>query len=603
MGQKALALRKKKRVGSFFETKRKQYSFDGSDKMRTGRLENLWNELYRDLYDSKKLDDFGFKDFLAFLTQAKQKYVPFFRMPKHDWYKDAVVYSLYVDLFNENIQGLIEKLDYLDTLGINCIWLLPILESPMKDAGFDISNYTKIRDSLTGGDEQVFDQFLLEAHKKGMRVIFDIALNHCSVEHPWFQEAVADKNSPKRDYFIWSDSKEKYKEARIIFKGLCTSNWEWEEHASQYYFHRFFAIQPDLNYRNPKVLLEMTKALVNWKLRGLDGFRADAIPYIWKEEGTNCENLPKTHTVVKFFRAALDFIEADTLLLAEACQPPKKVVEYFGEGDECNAAYHFPVMPRIYRSLAEESDEAVKMALSPDFTPHDIPDNCQWMMFLRCHDELTLEMVTPEERKTVFDFYVKDPLWNFREGEGISARLATLFEENPDRIKLAYSIMFSLLGTPIIFYGDEFAKTNDMAFYREQLELTKIKDSRYLVRGRINWDEVEKKLKGENLSSDIYTFMRRIISARKAHPVLGRGSLTFITGKNSDGKAEKKVLAYTRTMEDSKEKPVTIIQNLSDQPIKIIAPVHFTTEIDLLGRRIKSSGESVNLSPYEFLWI
>jgi maltose alpha-D-glucosyltransferase/alpha-amylase len=571
--------------------------------MKSRLLEQLWNELYLDLYNKDSLDTFGLQQFLDFLKQAKQTYTPFFNEPSLDWYKDAVVYSLYVDLFNKNIQGLIEKLDYLETLGITCLWLLPILESPMKDAGFDISDYTKIRDSLTGGDEDVFDDFLLEAHKRGMRVIFDIALNHCSIEHPWFQEAISDKNSSKRDYFIWSDSQDKYKEARIIFKGLCTSNWEWESNTEQYYFHRFFAIQPDLNYRNPRVLLEMTKVLVNWKLRGLDGFRADAIPYIWKEEGTNCENLPKTHTVVKFFRAALDFIEEDTLLLAEACQPPKKVVEYFGDGDECNAAYHFPVMPRIYRSLAEQSNEAVQMALSPDFTPQDIPDNCQWMMFLRCHDELTLEMVTPEERKTVFDFYVKDPLWNFREGEGISARLATLFEENPKRIKLAYSIMFSLLGTPIVFYGDEFAKTNDMNFYTEQVELTKIKDSRYLVRGRINWDEVEDKLKGDNLASDIYTFMRMIIAARKAHPVLGRGSLEFLSVKDSEGKARTQVLAYNRSMEDDREKNVTIIQNLSDQQIRIIPPVTISKNMDLLGTTIKINEETLTLAPYEFLWI
>ncbi len=571
--------------------------------MNARQLEKLWNELYQDLYDKETLDAFSFQDFLSFLTAAKKKHNPYFKNSSRDWYKDAVVYSLYVDLFNQNIQGLIEKLDYLQTLGVTCLWLLPILESPMKDAGFDISDYTKIRDSLTGGDERVFDEFLLETHKRGMRVIFDIALNHCSIEHPWFKEAIADQNSPKRDFFIWSDSQDKYKEARIIFKGLCSSNWEWEENTSQYYFHRFFAIQPDLNYRNPEVLLEMTKTLVNWKIRGLDGFRADAIPYIWKEEGTICENLPKTHTVVKFFRAALDFIEEDTLLLAEACQPPKKVVEYFGNGDECNAAYHFPVMPRIYRSLAEQSNEAVQMALSADFTPQDIPDNCQWMMFLRCHDELTLEMVTPEERKTVFDFYVKDPLWNFREGEGISARLATLFEENPDRIKLAYSIMFSLLGTPIVFYGDEFAKPNDMNFYNEQVALTKIKDSRYLVRGRMNWDDVEEKLKGDNLASNIYSFMRRIIAARKAHPVLGRGSLAFLSVKDSDGKAIKEVLAYNRFMEDDQEKKVMIIQNLSDRQISIIPPEVISKNKDLMGTTIKINEKTLTLSPYEFLWI
>lgn len=571
--------------------------------MSTDTLEKLWEDLYEDVYDQQFLDTFAFQDFLTFLNQSKEKYVPFFDNPSHDWYKDAVIYSLYVDLFNKNIQGLIEKLDYLEHLGINCIWLLPILESPMKDAGFDISDYTKIRNSLMGGDENVFDEFLYQAHKKGMRVIFDIALNHCSIQHPWFQEAISDKNSSKRDYFIWSDSKDKFNQARIIFKGLCTSNWEWESNTEQYYFHRFFAIQPDLNYHNPQVLLEMTKTLVNWKLRGLDGFRADAIPYIWKEEGTHCENLPKTHTVVKFFRAALDFIEEDTLLLAEACQPPKKVVEYFGKGDECNAAYHFPVMPRIYRSLAEQSNEAIQMALSPDFTPQDIPENCQWMMFLRCHDELTLEMVTPEERSVVFDFYVKDPLWNFREGEGISARLATLFEENPARIKLAYSIMFSLLGTPIVFYGDEFAKPNDMDFYNEQVELTSIKDSRYLVRGRINWDEVEKKLKGKTLASDIYTFMRRIIASRKAHPALGRGDLEFLSITDLQGNPMKEVLAYTRSIKTGQERAVTVIQNLSDKMIQCLSPVKNPTAIDMLGTPIDYDGETLSLSPYQFLWI
>ncbi|HPF17107.1 MAG TPA: alpha-amylase family glycosyl hydrolase [Thermotogota bacterium] len=566
-------------------------------------LNRLWNELYQDIIDEKALNAYRFEDFLFFLSQARQKYVPFFKESVQDWYKDAVVYSLYVDLFNKDIRGLIVKLDDLKSLGITCLWLLPILESPMKDAGFDISDYTKIRDSLTGCDGKIFDQFLYEAHQRGMRVIFDIALNHCSVEHPWFQEAVSDVHSPKRDYFLWSDSKDKYQQARIIFKGLCESNWEWEPKTSQYYFHRFFAIQPDLNYRNPQVLLEMSRILVNWKLRGLDGFRADAIPYIWKEEGTICENLPKTHTVVKFFRAALDYIEADTLLLAEACQPPKKVVEYFGEGDECNAAYHFPVMPRIYRSMAEQSNEAIQEALSPEFTPQNIPTNCQWMMFLRCHDELTLEMVTPEERKTVFDFYVKDPLWNFREGEGISARLATLLEENPDRIKLAYSIMFSLLGTPIIFYGDEFAKTNDMAFYKEQVALTQIKDSRYLVRGRIDWDETEKKMEGQNLTSDIYFFLKKMIAVRKSNQVLGRGSLNFLKIKSSDSKELKEVLAYTRTLKGFPDQTVNIIQNLSDRSIGFILPITRFTKQDLLGQTIQISGNSVILSPYGFLWI
>ncbi len=556
------------------------------------RMTRLWDELYSEEISGNKLEEF-----IRFLKHAKKEYSPFFKDQGKDWYKDIVIYSLYVDLFNKNLKGLTKRLDYLQDLGITCIWLLPILESPMKDAGFDISDYTKIRAELTGGDENCFDEFLLEAHKRGIRVIFDIALNHCSVEHPWFKNAVSDKNSEKRDFFIWSDNQYKYKDARIIFKGLCKSNWEWEPNTHQYYFHRFFEIQPDLNYRNPEVLLEMAKILVNWKIKGLDGFRADAIPYIWKEEGTDCENLPGTHKVVQFFRAALDFIEEGTLFLAEACQPPKKVVEYFGEGDECNAAYHFPVMPRIYRSMAEETNEAVRMALSDDFTPKAIPENCQWLMFLRCHDELTLEMVTPEERQFIFDYYCKEPLWSFREGEGVSARLASLFEEKLDRIKLAYSIMFSLLGTPIIYYGDEFGKTNDLNFYAEQVKKTGIKDSRYLVRGRIDWRNVENMLSADTgQTKELYDFIKDMIKCKKVNPSLGRGDLRFLDLADCDGTINKGLLAYERTFEDV----VTVIQNLTDKEITF----HFDAvgKAVILGEYHAADENMITLKPYGFCW-
>jgi len=563
------------------------------------RMKKIWKKLYDK--DEDKLEIF-----LEYLKAEKEKYKPYFNEEREEWFKDAVIYSLYVDLFNNDISGLNEKLDYLQKFGINCIWLLPVLDSPMKDAGFDISDYKKIRETLLGNEnEDIFDVFLEEAHKRDIRVIFDIALNHCSTEHEWFKKAVDDEKGKYHDYFIWSDTTEKYKEARIIFKGLCKSNWEWEPKVGKYYFHRFFEMQPDLNYRNPELLIEMSKVLIYWKLKHLDGFRADAIPYIWKEEGTICENLEKTHDVVKFFRAILDYIDPGTLLLAEACQPPKKVVEYFGEGDECNGAYHFPVMPRIYRSLAEQSSESIKKIMSPEVTPSQIPEDSQWFMFLRCHDELTLEMVTTQEREFIFDYYAQDPSWSFRNGEGISARLATLFGENEKLIKLAYSIMFTLTGTPIIFYGDEFAKTNDVDFYNEQVKETGIKDSRYLVRGRVNWPEVENKLDdSESLSYKIFSFLKNAIEVRKNEKTFGNGDLKFLDIKDENGVEIKKILAYDRIYNDE---IITVIQNLSDKKLSFKTPFEVKAEFDLLGSAIKKEkgleNNLVIIEPFDFYWI
>jgi len=566
------------------------------------RLERLWRELYG------KTDKL-FDNLMEHLRREKEEYSNDFPTVKRDWYKESVIYSLYVDLFNRNVDGLVDKLPHLEKLGVNCLWLLPVLESPMKDAGFDISNYRSIRpdilnlpeDSTQAERNEKFAQFLKKAHERGIRVIFDIALNHCSDEHPWFLEAKQSRDNPKRNFFIWSDTDQKYSEARIIFKGLSKSNWEWEPETGQYFFHRFFDIQPDLNYKNPEVLAEMTKVLIFWKTKGLDGFRADAIPYLWKEEGTDCENLEKTHTIVKFFRAALDYMEEGTLLLAEACQPPKKVVEYFGDNDECNAAYHFPVMPRIYRSLAEESNEAVKMALSPSFTPSDIPPDCQWLMFLRCHDELTLEMVTPQEREFIFNYYAKDPKWNFREGEGIAARLSDLFDNDLNRIKLAYSIEFSLLGTPIIYYGDEFGKRNDEAYYREMIEKTGIKDSRYLNRGRIDWESVEQELGNENSqASKLYHFLSQLNAVRKEHPVLGRGRLEFMTIQDDEGNEIKEILAYKRVAGDD---CVTVFQNLSNREISFKEPALAGRETDIPGNTIEKKEDRVVLAPYHFYWV
>ena len=514
-----------------------------------------------------------------------------------DWYKDAVVYSLYADLFNTDFAGLTQKLDYLHNLGINCIWLLPILDSPMRDAGFDISDYKNIRSELLDksgktNDQNVFRQFLAAAHAKGIKVIFDISMNHTSDEHPWFVEASKSKDNPFRDYYIWSEDVDLYKEARIIFKGIETSNWE--KKGEEYYFHRFFSFQPDLNYKNPQVLLEICDVLLFWQNAGVDGFRADATPYIWKEEGTECENLPKTHLVVKFFRAILDYIKPGSLLLAEACQQPAQVVEYMGNGDECQAAYHFPLMPRIFKSIAMQSGKPIEETLSKAFTP-ELPANGQWFTFLRCHDELSLELVyvTEEERKYLHKQYCLKPEWDFRMGEGISARLSELMQRDERRILLAYSIILTLPGTPVIYYGDEFGKFNDEAFYNEMILLTGKDDTRFLVRGKIDWDELDQYLANpESFSSHIYYKLKLMLHIRNQHKTFGRGSIEFIT---LPGSKDGSLLSFIRNYKDEKW---LIVHNMTNSILDVKLPQFAEKYVDVF-----SNTSPLSIQPYGFIWI
>ncbi|MDR7376934.1 maltose alpha-D-glucosyltransferase/alpha-amylase [Rhodoferax ferrireducens] len=528
------------------------------EKMRL-KLQQLWQQLYPD----QPVDQL--EPFFTELQAAAQAASP---PPPATWFKEVVVYSLYVDLFNQDFQGLTTRLGYLQDLGVTCLWLLPILDSPMRDAGFDISDYTKIRSELVGGSDAAaqatFGEFLAEAHRRGIRVIFDVAMNHCSDQHHWFQEARKGPDNPYRDYFIWSDTTERYKEARIIFKGMMPSNWHpLPEDPGTYFFHRFFDSQPDLNYRNPEVLLAMCRVLLFWVAQGVDGFRADAIPYLWKEEGTICENLPGTHTIVKFFRAVLDAVRPGTILLAEACQPPAEVVTYFGDSDECQAAYHFPVMPRIYLALAQGSAKPIFETLSTAFTP-EIPADCGWFSFLRCHDELTLEMVTPAERKAIHAAYCLQPEWDFRQGEGIASRLVDLFRHDPAALQLAFSISFTLLGTPVVFYGDEFAKPNDEQFQREQEALTGYQDARYRVRGAVDWPAVDAALADPaSLPARTHAGVRAMLAVRRAHPALSGGSFQPLAG------LDDRVLAYVR---GTAAQRVLVVQNLSADTVNVAVP-------------------------------
>ena len=527
----------------------------------------------------------------------------------NDWYKDAIVYSLYVDLFNDDFNGLINRLDYLQDLGVNCLWLLPILDSPMRDAGFDIRNYDRIRADLLGltedftkeEQEQVFGHFLQEAHRRGIRVVFDIAVNHCSDQHPWFLEAKKSEDNPYRDYFIWSKDTNLYGDARLLFKGIEDSNWEPE--GEWHYFHRFFSFQPDLNYRNPDVLLDMASNLLYWQKMGVDGFRADAIPYLWKEAGTDCENLDKTHIIVKFFRAMLDFVNPGSLLLAEACQKPNTVVKYLGDGDECHAAYHFPLMPMIFKAVAAENGEPIKNTLSKDVTP-EIPENAQWFTFLRVHDELSLELVyvSEEDRKYIHENYCHKPEWNFRVGEGISARLAELMQRDPRKIGLAYSLMLTLTGTPVVYYGDEFGKLNDEKYYKEQIQLTGKDDTRFLVRGQIDWDNLAENLKDEeNFHTRVFEMISAMLNARKEMKVFGRGKTEFFQVNADIHSHQQKALVYTRDMPGEK---VLVVNNLSAEKIEINHPLPKSNLVVLHaeGFSMNDASQSMKLEPHGFAW-
>jgi maltose alpha-D-glucosyltransferase/alpha-amylase len=528
-----------------------------------------------------------------------------------EWYKDAIVYSLYVDFFNNDFKGLEDKLDYLKDLGISCLWLLPILDSPMKDAGFDIKDYRKIRPDLVSLDanasnnerQQVFVRFLEHAHQRGIKVIFDIAINHTSNEHPWFKASCLSRDNPFRDYYIWSDDREKYREARIIFKGLCSSNWEKD--GGQYFFHRFFEFQPDLNYRNPSVLLEMSRNFVFWMENGVDGFRADAIPYLWKEEGTDCENLPKTHTIIKFFRAVIELLRPGTLLLAEACQQPHEVVKYFGDGDECNAGYHFPLMPQMFKALASQSNVPVVNTLSPDITP-DIPESTQWFLFLRLHDELSLELVyvSEEDRKFIHEAYCKDPRWDFRLGQGISARLSELMDRDPRKIALIYSIMLTLPGTPVVYYGDEFGKLNDVGFYERMIQLTGKDDTRFLVRGEIDWDRLDMDLSNhESFHYKVFMHISMQTKTRKMFKCFGQGSIDWVKVMDQENNIAENVLTYIRSFADER---IWVIHNLSpvEQNVILSEELNAIGDKDLLGKKIKTMHDNqiLSLPGFSYFW-
>lgn len=536
--------------------------------------------------------------------------------PTTDWYKDAIIYQVYVRGFqdstmdgNGDLRGLIKRLDYLRDLGVNCLWLMPIFESPLRDDGYDISNFRNIHPYI--GNVADFESLTEAAHDRELRIITDLVVNHTSDQHPWFQEARHNPRSPFRDYYIWSDTDEKYRDARIIFTDTEHSNWTWDPIARQYYWHRFFSHQPDLNYDNPAVCQEMLDIMVFWLDRGIDGFRVDAVPYLFEREGSNCENLPETHTFCKAMRSLVDKQYPGTLLLAEANQWPSELVSYFGQGDEFHMAFNFPLMPRVFLAIGREDSRPIVEIIE---SLPNIPSSCQWALFLRNHDELTLEMVTDAERDFLYNEYAKD--LRMRLNKGIRRRLAPLMENDHNQIKLLYSLLFTLPGSPVIYYGDELGMGDNIylgdrngvrtpmqwsgdrnaGFSRadpSQLYQPLITDPVYHYQA-IN---VEAQLRSP---SSLLNWLRGLIRIRKLYPVFGRGSLKFIKGNNHH------IVAYVREYQGQ---TVLILNNLSPsaQPVELdLTFLAGTTPVEMLGNQsfpeIGLQPYFFSLSPYSFFW-
>lgn len=498
---------------------------------------------------------------------------------KLHWYKDAVIYEVHIKAFRDgngdgigDFVGLMQKLDYLQDLGVTAIWLLPFYPSPLRDDGYDIADYYSINPAY--GDLVQFQELLKEAHARNLKVITELVINHTSDQHPWFKRARrAPRGSSERNFYVWTDDLTQYKDVRIIFQDFETSNWTWDTEAQQYYWHRFFHHQPDLNYDNPLVQEEVFKILDFWCRMGVDGFRLDAVPYLYEREGTNGENLPETHAFLKRLRKHVDNNFPGTLLLAEANMWPEDSASYFGNGDECHMNYHFPVMPRMFMALQTEDRYPITDIF--DQTP-DIPDTCQWAIFLRNHDELTLEMVTDEERDYMYKVYVKDP--KARINLGIRHRLAPLMGNNRKKIELMKSLLFSLPGTPVLYYGDEIGMGDN--FYlgdrdgvRTPMQWSSDRNAGFseanphklylpvILDPEYHYEAVNVELQSWNTSSLLW-WIKRLLNKRKQYKSLSRGNMKFISSENP------KILAFTRTYE---EETMLIVVNLSryTQPVEL----------------------------------
>ncbi len=532
------------------------------------------------------------------------------------WYKDAVIYQIHVRSFYDSngdgigdFQGLAQRLDYVQELGANTIWLMPFFPSPLRDDGYDISDYRSVHPSYGTLDD--FRTFLSTAHDLGIRVIIEMVLNHTSDQHPWFQESRSSRDNPRRDWYVWSDTDGRYRGTRIIFLDTEMSNWAWDPVSKQYYWHRFFSHQPDLNWDNPAVREEMWDVMKFWLDMGVDGFRLDAVPYLIEREGTNRENLPETHQVIKELRQKVDDNYPGTMLLAEANQWPADLRPYFGEGDEFHMAFHFPLMPRMFMGLRLEDRKPITEILQQ--TP-DIPSSCQWCLFLRNHDELTLEMVTDVERDYMYDVYASDKA--MRLNLGIRRRLAPLLDNDRRRIELMNGMLLSMPGTPIIYYGDEIGMGDNIYLGDRNGVRTPMQWSAGWNGGFSTADPERlysppilnpvygypavNVLSQKRTEHSLLSWMKHIIKVRRSSPVFGSGSIEFLYPANH------RVLAYIRQL--GKE-TILVVNNLSNaaQAVELdLRRYKGNILVEMFGRnifpRIGDLAYLLTMGPYQFYW-
>ena len=530
------------------------------------------------------------------------------------WYQKAVFYEVSVRAFYDSnadgigdLAGLTQKLDYFVSLGVDCLWLLPIYESPLRDGGYDISNFEKI-DPVYGTNTD-FSRLINEAHKRNLKVVMDLVMNHTSDQHPWFKAARESRESPYHDYYVWSETDQKYADARIIFLDTEKSNWAWNEATHEYYWHRFYSHQPDLNYDNPAVISEMFKIMEAWLALGIDGFRVDAVPYLIERDGTNCENLPETHAILKQMRAFVDEKYPGKVLLCEANQWPKEVVEYLGDGDEFHMAFNFPLMPRIFMALKKADSSPIQWAM--DQLP-PIPENCQWGTFLRNHDELTLEMVTEEERRYLWEGYSPDK--RYRLNLGIRRRLAPLLENNRKKIELAFSLLFSLPGSPVLYYGDEIGMGDDVSLFdrnglRTPMQWAPDKTAGFssaakpyappITDPEYDASAVNVEYQEVDLNSLWQTF-RRMIAIRRQQPVFASHNFAWIDC------GETKAAVFERS---SADETIIAVHNLSGERLHVEIPINepaIETLEDLFSTAsfpVQERRLELILLPYQYLWL
>ncbi len=524
------------------------------------------------------------------------------------WHLNAVFYELYLRAFFDgngdghgDFAGLRQKLDYLQWLGVDCIWLLPINASPLKDDGYDVASYYGLHPDY--GFLEDFKLTLEEVHRRGMKLIIDMVMNHTSDQHPWFIEARRSREAPTRDYYVWSDTPDKYAEARIIFLDTEPSNWSYNGSTQDYYWHRFYSTQPDLNYDNPRVHEEMINVIKFWLDLGVDGFRLDAVPYLYEREGTNCENLPETHAFLKKLRAYVDANYPGRLLLAEANQWPHDLLPYFGDGDELHMCFHFPIMPRLFMALAKQDKTPIVEVLAQ--TP-EIPPGCQWATFLRNHDELTLEMVTPEEREFMWNFYA--PQFSQRINLGIRRRLAPLLDNDRRKIELLHSLLFTLPGAPVLYYGDEIGMGDNVGLpdrngVRTPMQWSDERNGGFspappdrvyapvLRDPEYGFQNVNVAAQMEDPNSLLH-FVQKTLAVRRGLPMLATGALEWYD------ETPREVVAFWRV---GPQERFLALHNLSDTPHTIIMPTDLTL-VDVLNPE-ETVGEYITLPPYGYRWL